>query len=193
MRTADAVGERCAPTSPIARVVGLRSAWCMRSSGISKSGHWLALIVVLAVTAGCSSGSSADPTRTSASSTPGTSNSASTTASSSQSADAPLELDDAANGSTVQVRVGSRITVTLASTYWAFDPPVAPVLQQAAAPTSSASPHCLPGAGCGVVVASFRIIHAGTAMIHASRTTCGEALKCGPAQSTYRVVVIAAP
>ena len=48
----------------------------------------------------------------------------------------------------------------------------------------------MPGGGCNPVVATFTAMSAGTAVLSASRTSCGEALRCGPDNSHYHVTII---
>jgi hypothetical protein len=99
-------------------------------------------------------------------------------------------LDEADNGRTVHVAVGSAITVTLHSTYWTFAP-VAPagVLTANGAPELDGGA-CPPGQGCGRVTAHFTAVASGTAQVSAARTTCGEAMRCGPGQGDYQVTVV---
>ncbi len=100
-----------------------------------------------------------------------------------------IHLDETANGTTVAVSVGEQIIVTLASTYWTFGPPQPPVLQADSQPSTSPSPGCIPGGGCGTVTAAFTVASTGTATIAASRTSCGEALRCGPGRGSYQVTI----
>ena len=101
-----------------------------------------------------------------------------------------LSVTDA--GRTVAVAPGARLVVALDSTYWTFLP-VAPVGVLRAVGPPRVVPrlsHCVPGQGCGTVTAEFLATGTGTATIGATRTTCGEALRCTPAQSDYRVQVL---
>ena len=98
---------------------------------------------------------------------------------------------DAANGTTVRIRVGTRLTVQLGSTYWTFQGSSNPtVLRQAGTPKVKPRGGCVPGAGCGTVTARFVARHAGTAIVTASRATCGEALQCTGGQGSYRLTVV---
>ena len=100
-------------------------------------------------------------------------------------------LGDAQQGQTVSVRVGQRFEVVLGSTYWTFDPPSDPsVVQGVVAPAYSPSPGCVPGGGCGTATAEFVAVGPGQATLSASRTSCGEALACGPASGSYKVTVV---
>jgi hypothetical protein len=98
-------------------------------------------------------------------------------------------------GRTITVRSGTRVTLTLHSTYWSIQGSSAPtVLHQVGGPsTRPAKPGtCVPGQGCGTVSATFVALSRGSADLTASRTTCGEALRCTPAQGTYFVHVVVA-
>jgi hypothetical protein len=96
-------------------------------------------------------------------------------------------------GQTVTVARGTRIVLRLHSTYWRLRGSSNPaVVRQTGAQQIHAvlPPKCLPGAGCGTVSAPFEAIHAGRALLRAARTTCGEALRCAPAQQRYSVVIV---
>jgi len=100
-----------------------------------------------------------------------------------------LSVTDA--GRTVTVASGQRLVVGLDSTYWTFRP-VTPggVLRAVGSPrVVPRLDHCVPGQGCGTVTAEFQATGSGTATIEATRTTCGEALRCSPGQGDYRVQV----
>ncbi|MGF1431571.1 hypothetical protein [Kitasatospora sp. LaBMicrA B282] len=101
-----------------------------------------------------------------------------------------LDLSDHADHATVRTTVGATVRVTLHSTYWSAASSSAPdVLAPSGSPTSVPSPGCVPGAGCGTVSTAFTARAAGTAVLTATRTTCGEALACAPDQRTYTVTV----
>ena len=97
------------------------------------------------------------------------------------------------NGRTVAVSVGSEVALDLKSTYWqvagSSDPAV---LALVSGPTVSAAAMgtCVPGGGCGTVVATFRALAPGRAVITASRTTCGEAMRCTGADGAYEVTIV---
>ncbi|HEY2704356.1 MAG TPA: hypothetical protein VGL20_11750 [Candidatus Dormibacteraeota bacterium] len=102
---------------------------------------------------------------------------------------------DADNGKTITVRSGGRVTLKLASTYWTVrgssDPKVLHQLGKTS--TQPAKPGaCVPGQGCGTVTATFVAMHRGTADVTATRTTCGEAMLCSPAQGSYVIHVVVA-
>jgi hypothetical protein len=81
--------------------------------------------------------------------------------------------------------------VTLDSTYWQFGAVTGAVLHAAGAPRVVPAGTCVPGGGCGTVTLTATVVAAGRAEITASRTTCGEVVRCSPAESSFRVVVLA--
>jgi hypothetical protein len=102
----------------------------------------------------------------------------------------PLAVDDAANGTTVTLPRGARLTVTLHSTYWQLAAPAdAHVLAVSSAPAARPDPSCrsIPGTGCGTLTAVYTAAGTGTTMLTAHRDSCGEALRCTPAQSDWSV------
>jgi hypothetical protein len=101
---------------------------------------------------------------------------------------------DHANGRKLHVTVGERLDLILSSTYWQLRGSSAPaVLRQDGAakpmPRPSSCPK-LPGLGCTPVRTSFLALTPGTAVITASRTTCGEALACAADQRHFRVTIM---
>jgi hypothetical protein len=106
---------------------------------------------------------------------------------------APIQVSESANGSTINVRSGQLIELTLHSTYWGIDGSsddsvVAPARPASVAPAAPGK--CLPGFGCGEVRASFEAKHPGTARVSASRTLCGEMFACPPEDRSFSVTVI---
>jgi hypothetical protein len=101
-------------------------------------------------------------------------------------------LDERANHTTVRVAVGSRVEVLLHSSYWMdFASSQSAVLRaDGPARVLPATQTCVPGGGCRPVLATFTATGAGTAVLSASRTTCGEALACGLANSRYQVTIV---
>jgi hypothetical protein len=102
---------------------------------------------------------------------------------------------DIDNGRTLTVATGDRLQVRLGSTYWKFGTVAeSSVLRLAGQPSTAASPigttGCVPGAGCGVVTATFDAVAAGRATVTASRTTCGEARGCVGDQGSYQLTVL---
>ena len=99
-----------------------------------------------------------------------------------------------ANGKAVSARAGDRIELILSSSYWHVTGSSAPsVLRQDGAPVLLSRPgSCLaiPGLGCTPVRADFTALTDGKAAIRASRSSCGEALRCQPDQERFTVNVI---
>ena len=105
----------------------------------------------------------------------------------------PLNISEPANGKSYLVKPGSSILVTLHSTFWNFQS--SSNLSGAETPTMTAimpgptaPKNCqLPGMGCGTVVWKFKAGKSGRAQFIATRTSCGEALRCTAKQSKYLV------
>jgi len=101
---------------------------------------------------------------------------------------------DHANGRTLHVKVGERLNLILSSAYWQVRGSSAPaVLRQDGAATPLPRPSTcpkLPGLGCVPVRTTFLALAPGTAVISASRTTCGEALRCAASQRHFRVTIV---
>jgi predicted secreted protein len=134
--------------------------------------------------AGCGSSNPSKPTKR-------TSTTTTTPATTTSPAAGTTTLTDADNGRTVALRVGERLRVVLASTYWELQPSSDPTVLQAdgqpvVAPQRNG---CVVGQGCGTVTAEFTAHAPGSATVTATRTTCGEALACAPADRRYQVVV----
>ena len=99
-------------------------------------------------------------------------------------------LTEADDGHTVTARTGDRITVTLSSTYWTFAAPSnGAVVRQDGDPVYAPDRNCVPGGGCGTVTASYTAIGPGSTHLTASRTSCGEALRCSDSEGSYDVTV----
>lgn len=108
---------------------------------------------------------------------------------------AVFAASDGQNGRTVSLHIGDSLAVTLHSTYWTFaGSSNAAVVAPDGSPAVSPSPSgCVPGQGCGTVTATFDALAVGTAVIDASRTTCGEALLCTGSAGNYRLTVEVTP
>ena len=116
-----------------------------------------------------------------------------TATSTTRSPDRPVvHLSVTDSGRTVAVVPGVRLVVALDSTYWTFRPVAPAGVLRAVGPPQIVPrlSHCVPGQGCGTVTAEFLATGTGTATIEATRTSCGEALRCTPAQGDYRVQVL---
>jgi hypothetical protein len=101
-----------------------------------------------------------------------------------------VDATDTDNGTTRVLHRGDTLTVTLHSTYWTITGSSNSAVLVAQGPQRTqadppSSHHCVPGQGCGTVTESFTATGDGTADVGASRTTCGEAMRCTPAQSTW--------
>jgi hypothetical protein len=110
-------------------------------------------------------------------------------------APAVVVIRDNANGTMVPVAVGDRVELILSSSYWDVagssssrvlraDGPAAPM------PRPSSCPANIPGLGCVPIQMRFTALADGKAVIKASRTSCGEALRCRPDQTRFTVTVI---
>ena len=105
-----------------------------------------------------------------------------------------IVVRDDANGTAVSARAGDRIKLILSSSYWDVAGSSAPrVLRQDGPPVLLSRPsHCpdIPGLGCTPVRVDFTALTAGQAVITASRSACGEALRCKPDQTRFIVNVV---
>ena len=104
---------------------------------------------------------------------------------------AATTLGEANNGHTVTVSPGAHLTVVLHSTYWSIVPLSngSVVAQVGTTKTVGVLKGCVPGQGCGTVTAHFVAKGAGMLRLQANRTSCGEAMRCSPAQSHWTVVL----
>jgi hypothetical protein len=101
---------------------------------------------------------------------------------------------DGASGKTVQMQVGDRLELILSSDYWTVRGSSAPAVLRQDGP-SKRLPRpgtCseIPGLGCTPLKTSFTALAAGTAVITARRTTCGEALRCVGDRGRFIVTVV---
>ena len=148
-------------------------------TGMTRTAAACAATLVLALAAGCASQTSSPGSRPS---TP--------------APDYPaVVLDEHANHGTVQVVVGRDVELLLHSTYWTDFGSSRPAIVRVDGaprfpPTAS---HCAPGMGCDPVLVRFTAASAGTAVLSASRTTCGEVLRCSPANSHFSVSIRVVP
>lgn len=86
---------------------------------------------------------------------------------------------------------GDLLRVDLDTTFWSFRSPSDPgVLVAAAAPTTSRSPTCIPGGGCGSTIAVYRAARTGRTTLAATRTSCGEAEGCTGSSGLFAVTVV---
>jgi hypothetical protein len=150
-----------------------------------------AVALTAAVTTACSSHAT---TRNAPTSQTGSTVASSPRSSGSTTPGGVRTVTDTANGTTIALHVGEQLRVVLHSTYWQFDSlPAGGVLTVAAQPSASVDSSCIPGGGCGSQTALYRGAQPGRAVVTASRTTCGEAFACSPAQSRFSITVTVAP
>lgn len=164
--------------------------------------HRLSVAVVaiagLCALAGCGTSGAASPVAGGAAATTAASPAATATpASPSAAAPASRVIDERDNGRVVRVAAGSAVIVVLHSTYWHFGaPPAGAVLAEIGLPSPAPSPPgtggCMPGMGCGTVTAVFHAVGVGTAVVRASRISCGEALRCRASQGRFVVTIVVA-
>ncbi len=99
-----------------------------------------------------------------------------------------VRLTERDNHTTVTVPVGTRLDVTLASTYWSLSSS-SPAILQAVGATRYPRGACRPGAGCGSTELTLLTQTVGTSDVVGLRTSCGEALRCTAATGQYLVHV----
>jgi len=99
---------------------------------------------------------------------------------------AVVRLTERDNHTTVTVPVGTRLDITLASTYWSLSSSSPAVLQAVGAARYLRGP-CRPGADCGSTQLSLLTRTVETSDVGGLRTSCGEALRCTPATGRYLV------
>jgi len=104
-----------------------------------------------------------------------------------------VQVGDSSDGQTVHIHVDDVLKVTLDSTLWTFapssDPSILEVVgEQTVIPDPKGS--CYPGSGCGVTTGWYKAMRAGNADITATRTSCGEAMRCTGDRGVYRVKVV---
>ena len=98
---------------------------------------------------------------------------------------------DSDNGKTLELHVGDRLELKLDSTYWNIhESSDLGVLRLAGPMAISPQPGCVPGAGCGLAIASFEAVGTGSADVTASRSSCGEAMRCVGNAGSYRLAVV---
>jgi hypothetical protein len=104
-----------------------------------------------------------------------------------------VAVADGNDGQTVTLHPGEHLRVALASTYWQIQPSSDPsVLRADGSPATYPSPGCVPGAGCGTAAATFTAVAPGHATVVATRTSCGEAMRCQGSAGQYQVQVVVA-
>ena len=104
----------------------------------------------------------------------------------------PTIAMDFDNSKTFELHVGDRLEVKLDSTYWNIHESSDPSVLRLAGPMaiSPQLTQCVPGAGCGLAIASFDAVGTGSADVTALRTSCGEAMRCVGSAGYYRLSVV---
>jgi len=105
-----------------------------------------------------------------------------------------IMLRNPANGKVVSARPGDRIELILSSSYWhVTGSSKTSVLRQDGRSVLLSRPRScpdIPGLGCVPVRADFTALAEGKATIAATRSVCGEALRCRPDQMRFTVTVV---
>jgi hypothetical protein len=96
------------------------------------------------------------------------------------------------NGRTLTLHRGQQMRVVLHSTYWTMRPAAnAEVLAEAGQPVLDPKrTGCVAGAGCGTMTAVYDAIAAGRVQVVATRTSCGEAMRCTGSAGRWSVTTI---
>lgn len=104
-----------------------------------------------------------------------------------------IVLRNAASGKVISARPGDRIELILSSSYWhVTGSSKTSVLRQDGRLVLLARPRScpdIPGLGCVPVRVDFTALTEGKATIAATRSVCGEALRCRPDQMRFTVTV----
>lgn len=107
-----------------------------------------------------------------------------------------IKVGDAANGKAVSAEAGDRIELTLSSSYWNLSgSSKTSVLRPDGPPRLLSRPsNCpdIPGLGCVPMRADFTALTEGKAVILATRSSCGEALRCKPDERRFTVTIVVA-
>ena len=103
------------------------------------------------------------------------------------------KIDESSIGKVITVKSGQVIQIKLNSTFWTEKKSSnliklqAPIIS-AVMPGPSAPKGCtLPGMGCGTITWTYKAPKSGTATFLATRTSCGEALRCTASNSNFLV------
>ncbi len=103
-----------------------------------------------------------------------------------------VQVSEKDKDSTLRVENGTVIDLVLSSTYWKIQPAAGvvlkPILPEPIVTGVLSHP---PGMGTGTVEMKYQVVQDGTATISASRTTCGEALRCTGTQGEFMVTIVA--
>ncbi len=100
-----------------------------------------------------------------------------------------LRVSNADNGRTIVMAIGASLQVSLESTSWVLGSDTS-ILAQAGETTLDAGSDCVPGVACGTTTATFVAKRQGIAHVRATRSYCGEDVKCSPDNDTWTVNVV---
>jgi hypothetical protein len=113
-----------------------------------------------------------------------------------------ITAGDPDNGHTITLAVGDSLEVRLSGAGWTFSADTSgPALRQVGQPTAGPAPTggtsptagrsaCVPGGNCIQVTATFAAASPGQAVVLATRTSCGEAMRCTGGAGSYRLSVV---
>ena len=102
-----------------------------------------------------------------------------------------VRVTERQNKSTVTLKRGQQLRVVLHSTYWEFRKSSNPdVLRLDHGPRVHPVSGCVPGGGCGTVTVTYLAASVGSAVVTATRSSCGEAMGCTNATGRFTVHVI---
>jgi hypothetical protein len=103
-----------------------------------------------------------------------------------------VQVSEKQNGGTVTVRRGQELRVVLHSTYWTINPASNSTILRLLGTTMRAKVGggCVAGQGCGTMTGQFHALKTGKVTVTASRTSCGEALRCTGTRGHYKITVI---
>jgi hypothetical protein len=103
-------------------------------------------------------------------------------------------VGDHGNGETISLHTGDTVTVILSSSYWKVSGSSAPkVLRQDGSAVLLPRPRTcpdIPGLGCTPLKVLFTAVGPGTAVVKASRSVCGEALRCVGRSTRFTLSVV---
>jgi hypothetical protein len=101
---------------------------------------------------------------------------------------------DILNGHTLTLKVGQHLELVLGSSYWTVRGSSVPAVLRQDGPSQllKRPPTCapIPGLGCVPIRTDFSAVAPGTAVITASRQSCGEAMRCPPSKERFTLTVV---
>mgnify|MGYP000712203332 CR=1 FL=1 len=103
-------------------------------------------------------------------------------------------VSEGQKGKVLQVKVGDDVEVLLHSTYWTIKDPDAKLLKPLMTqPKVTPDFKGVPGSGSGTVEMRYRVLAGGTVKIIASRTSCGEAMRCTGSNGAFETTIVSVP